>query len=128
MPLQVSNLDAAARFAGAFGAKEAQEERVGAYKPPAVEQRVEAAHKVLGVREGASRAGGGAPRWASEFLAPETYSPEGAPTAAQMTTKHSRSADKLLAEGQRFGAGGEPRLAAPSQTADAGCCILGSGS
>ena len=54
MPLQVSNLDAAARFAGAFGAKEAQEERVGAYKPPAVEQRVEAAHKVLGVREGAS--------------------------------------------------------------------------
>ncbi len=54
VPLQVSNLDAAARFAAAFGAKEAQEERVGSYKPPAVEQRVETAHKVLGVREGAS--------------------------------------------------------------------------
>ena len=54
VPLQVSNLDAAARFAGAFGAKEAQEERAGAYKPPAVEQRVGAAYKILGGREGAS--------------------------------------------------------------------------
>ena len=54
LSLQVSSLDAAARFAGVFGAKEAQQERSAAYKPPAAKERVEAAHKVLGVSEGAS--------------------------------------------------------------------------
>jgi hypothetical protein len=52
--LQVSSLEAAARFAGAFGAKEPQQERDRAYKPPAVETRVKWALEVLGVEEDAS--------------------------------------------------------------------------
>jgi len=52
--LQVSSLENAARFAGAFGAKEPQQERGGVYKPPAVEKRAKSAHEVLGLREGAS--------------------------------------------------------------------------
>ena len=52
--LQVSSLEAAARFAGAFGAKDPQQERDRAYKPPAVETRVKWALEVLGVEEGAS--------------------------------------------------------------------------
>ncbi len=52
--LQVSSLEAAARFAAALGAKEAQRERGGAYKPPAVEKKAKWAHEVLGVGEDAS--------------------------------------------------------------------------
>ena len=59
--LQVSNLDAGARFARMFGAWEAEkphEERTrrSAYAPPPVEERAEvvSARKVLGVRDGAS--------------------------------------------------------------------------
>jgi hypothetical protein len=52
--LQVSSLEAAARFAGAFGAKDPQQERDRVHKPTAVEKRVEWALKVLGVEEDAS--------------------------------------------------------------------------
>lgn len=52
--LQISNLKAAARFAGAFGAQEPQQERGGVYEPPEVEHRLRWAREVLGVEEGAS--------------------------------------------------------------------------
>jgi DnaJ-like protein len=52
--LQVSSLEAAARFAGAFGAKETHRERGGAHRPPAVEKEATWAHEVLGVGGDAS--------------------------------------------------------------------------
>ncbi len=52
--LQVSSLEAAARFAGAFGAKEPHRERGGAHRPPAVEKEATWAHEVLGVGGDAS--------------------------------------------------------------------------
>ena len=53
--LQVSSLEAAACFAGAFGAKEPHRERGGAYnRPPSVEKIATWAHEVLGVGGDAS--------------------------------------------------------------------------
>jgi DnaJ-domain-containing protein 1 len=52
--LQVSSLEAAARFAGAFGAKEPQQERGRADKPPPVQKGVKWALEVLGLEDDAS--------------------------------------------------------------------------
>ena len=53
--LQVSSLEAAARFAGTFGAKEAHQEYGGAHRPSAVEKKATTwAHEVLGVGGDAS--------------------------------------------------------------------------
>ena len=56
--LQVSSLEAAARFAGALGAKlgakEPHQERGGVHGPPLVEKKATWAHEVLGVEGDAS--------------------------------------------------------------------------
>jgi hypothetical protein len=53
--LQVSSLEAAARFAGAFGAKEPHRKRGAAHLPPAAEKKIGTwAHEVLGVGGDAS--------------------------------------------------------------------------
>jgi DnaJ-domain-containing protein 1 len=53
--LQVSSLEAAARFAGTFGAKEAHQEYGVAHRPSAVEKKATTwAHEVLGVGGDAS--------------------------------------------------------------------------
>ena len=52
--LQVSSLEAAARFAGALGAKEPKRERGGTNRPPAVGKKATWAHEALGVEAEAS--------------------------------------------------------------------------